>query len=391
MNSAKLILKNAFTDAQLVDCTEKSHNFSNEFEFSMRRVIKYQSGILSLINTTGKRVACVILTVLICLTSVACGIKEIREPIVKEIKKFYVNAKELLTGTAADEVAELFPSDVTEIIGTSYVSKSKRQYVIDDEETVTKFIELLSETCWGEPEQFEEFDTVSTYWTFDFYNNEGKSLFQIKMCNDSIYVKAKVAVIKDGEEKHFYISNKVYNEILAFTNKKYYLHDSKSEKPDKEYFESKKNEVLKGLNDLQQKELKKRIRDAHYEIEELLLQKVSVLKERDSIYWQYVLSGEKFIDPIAGYECYYSTNKEVVSALEYAVSVIKDKQLRKNLQTALNLWNKSVLEHNIEGLFKVHEYVHDYDYYAVNYPTAYVYDIYADYQGLDDYFGRLGD
>ena len=38
-----------------------------------------------------------------------------------------------------------------------------------------------------------------------------------------------IAEIKNGEEKHFYISNKTYREILALTNKKYYLHDSKLE------------------------------------------------------------------------------------------------------------------------------------------------------------------
>ncbi len=389
MDNARVILKNAFTDAQLVGIITTPHNFSQEFEFNMRRVIKQQKGILKLINTTGKRVACVMLTVLICLASVACSIKEVREPIFKEIKKFYVNAKELLSGTSADEVAELFPDDVAKIVGTSYISKSKKQYIIEDEETVTKFVKLLSETYWGEPEQFEEFDTNSIYWTFDFYNNEGKSLFKIKMCNDSMYVKSQVAIIKDGKEKHFYISNTVYNEILAFTNRKYYLHNSKLKNPDEEYFKAKREEVLSGLDDLKTKELKEKIRNAHYEIERLLLQNVSLLKESDSIYWQYVQSGESFTDPIAGYERSYSANKEVVSALEYAISVIKDDTAKKNIKTALKLWNKSIFDHNLGGLFKVHEYLHDYDYYAVNYPTSYVYDSYADYQGLDDYFGRL--
>ena len=151
MDNTRAILKNAFIDAQLVDYTVKQHTFSTEFETKMKRIIKYQKGILRLINTTGKRIACIILTALICLTTVACSIEEVREPIIEEIKKFYVNAKELLTGTAADEVAELFPNDVSKIIGTSYVSKSKNQYIIDDEETVTKFIKLLSETYWGEP------------------------------------------------------------------------------------------------------------------------------------------------------------------------------------------------------------------------------------------------
>lgn len=391
MTDVNSVLKNAFIDSQLESNDEITHNFSPIFEKEMRKLIKSQKGVLKLINTAAKRAACIALAVLFSLTAVACSIEEVREPIVKEIQRFFVNARELLTGTAADEVSDLFPTDVTKIIGTSYISSSKKQYVIDDEERVTDFITLLSETYWGEPDRFSEFDETNTYWTFDFLDGEEKSLLQIKMCNDVSYEYSKIAIIKNGEEKHFYISNKTYREILAFTNKKYYLHDSKLEKPDKEYFEAVKNQVLKGLDEAEQKEIKRKIRSAHYATEIFLLQNVSLLKEKDSVYWRYVQSGERFDDPIAGYERQYDVNGEVVSALEYALSVIEDKDVKKNLSTALKLWKKSVSEHKLDGLFEVHEYIHDYDYYAFNYPTHYVYDSYADYQGLDDYFGRLED
>ena len=45
-------------------------------------------------------------------------------------------------------------------------------------------------------------------------------------------------------------------------------------------------------------------------------------------------------------------------------------------------------EHNLDDLFTAHEYIHDYDYFSINYPTHYVYDTRADFQGIDDYFGR---
>ena len=72
MDNTRAILKNAFIDAQLVGYTVKQHTFSTEFETKMKRIIKYQKGVLRLINTTGKRIACIILTALICLTTVAC-------------------------------------------------------------------------------------------------------------------------------------------------------------------------------------------------------------------------------------------------------------------------------------------------------------------------------
>ncbi len=389
MNNTRAILKKAFIDAQLVDCTEKQHTFSDNFEKQMRQIIKYQKGALKLINSTGKRIACIILVSMLALTTVACSIEEIREPIIAEIKKFYVNAKELLTGTEADDVAELFPTDVSKIIGTSYMSKSKNQYIIEDEETVTKFIKLLSETHWGEPEWFEDFEDTNTYWTFDFYNSKQESLFQIKMCNDVKYVKSKIAIINNGEEKHFYISNDIYKEILAFTNEKYYLHDSKIKEYDGSIFESKKALVLTGIEENEIKTIKNKIRNLHYEIELFLLNEVSNLKEKDSIYWDYVKNEEIFTDPISLEQRKFDMDRIIKFELNYIISVIKDVSTKQNLTNALNQWKKSLNNHDLEGIFKVHEYLHDYDYFAFNYPTNYVYNESVDYQGLDDYFGHL--
>lgn len=390
MDNARVILKNAFIDAQLVGYTVTKHSFSNKFESEMQRIVKYQKGALRLINTSGKRIACIICAVLICLTTVACSIEEVREPILEEIKKIYVNAKELLAGTRADEVAELFPNDVSKIVATSYVSKSKNQYVIDDEVTITKFIELLSQTHWGEPGQFEDFDEVNTYWSFDFYNSKEKSLFQIKMCNDINYVKSKVAIINNGEEKHFYISDRIYKDILAFTNEKYYLHDSKIKERNNEFFEIQKNNVILGIDEENLKKVKKKIRNLHYEIEIFLLNEVSYLKEEDSIYWDYVISEEIFADPITDEERKFDINRIMVSELEDIISIVEDESAKQKLSNALSIWKESVNGHNLQGLFRVHEYLHDYDYYAFNYPTQYVYNADADFQGLDDYFGHLG-
>lgn len=389
MDNKSATLKNAFIDAQLVGYTVKQHTFSDKFEAKMQHIIKYQKGILRLINTTGKRIACVVLTALICLTTVACSVEEVRKPIIEEIKKFYVNAKELLNGTAADEVADLFPIEVSKIIGTSYVSKSKNQYIIDDEETVTEFIKLLSETYWGEPEWFEDFDDVNTYWTFDFYDSQEKSLFQIKMCNDTRYVKSKIAIISNGEEKHFYISNKIYKEILAFTNEKYYLHNSKIEEYDDEFFEIQKTKVISGIDEAEVKTVRKRIRNLHYEIELFLLTEVSHLKETDSIYWDYVINEEIFIDPISKEQRKFDMDRIMKFELKQIISAVKDESTKEKLSDVLKQWEQSVNAHDLEGLFKVHEYLHDFDYFAFNYPTNYVYNEYADYQGLDDYFGHL--
>ena len=293
------LLKKAFIESQLEGSVNYTHTFSSAFNEKMQRIIKYQKGFRKLINTASKRVAVFFLAILICVTSVACSIKEVREPIIEEIKKFVVNAKEILSGTAANDVSYLFPSDITKIVGTSYISEDKNQYVIEDKEKVTAFVKLLSETYWGEPEQFEEFESTSTYWVFDFFDEKEEIVFQIKMCNDVNYLRSKIAIIKDGEEKRFYISNKVYKDILAFTNEKYNLHNSPIKEIDTSFFEKKNSKCLYGMTDDEAGEVKKRIRNLHYEMEYFLMSNVSLLKENDSIYWEYVIDETIFTDPIS--------------------------------------------------------------------------------------------
>ncbi len=389
MSDAKAILKNAFIDAQLIYPNVIEYNFSDNFKRKMQHIIRYQKGILRLINTTGKRVACIILVIFICFTTVACSIEEVREPIIEEIKKIYVNAKELLTGTAADNVASLFPDDVSEIIGTSYISKFKNQYVIDNKESITSFIKLLSQTQWGEPQHFEDFDNVNTYWTFDFYNSKKENIFQIKMCNDIHSVKSKIAIITNGEEKHFYISNRIYKEILAFTNEKYFLHNSKLEKENKDFFYAQNKKVLYGIEKSKATKIKTKIRNLHYEIELFLLNEVSNLKEKDSIYWEYVVNELIFDDPISNERRKYDMDRIIKFELDYIISNVEDKTTKEKFSEVLRLWEVSIKNRDLAGIFKVHEYLHDFDYYAFNYPTNYVYNEWVDYQGLDDYFGHL--
>ena len=386
----KLLLKKAFIEANCECYPIEYHNFSADFQDKMEKLIKSQHGLRRLVNTTGKRAAVIILAIIISLTGVACTVEEVREPIVKTIKEFFVDAKQLLTDTPADNVSELFPSDISKIKATSYMSKSQKEYLIEEQEKVSKFITLLSYTYWGEPDKFSEFDTKSTYWTFDFYDLKGENVLTIKMCNDSFDSASKVAIIKDGKEYHYLISNETYAKMLAFTSRRFYLHDSNLELPDDEYCKKKQTSALVGFDEAEhQKIIKKKIRDAHYSVENLLISKVSLLKEEDSIYWDYLLSGEKYIDPIANYETQDNTYRFVSERLEYLIDTVKDKETKKALNEALELWCKSMKNHDLEGLFTAHEYIHDYDYFVFNYPTKFVYDNNADFQGLKDYFGRI--
>ncbi len=388
MKYGNSVLKNAFIDAYSCEAEEK-HEPSQAFKDKMERLIRYQRGAYRLINTLGKRVACIFLIVLLCLTTVACSVEEIREPIMEGIESFFVNAKDYLKGTTADEVSHLFPEDVTRIVATDYISRSQKRYIIDDEEKIRKFIDLISNTYFRQPQEHftanQNMEEDYVYWTFDFYNGQGKKTLNIKMCTDQY----RIVFSKNGITDTYYVRDIMYRKLISFTNRELYLHDSAIELPKKEACEGFKNKITLNQTEEELKAIKKHLRQAHYSVEKLLLDNVSILKGADSVYWEYFLSGEEYTDPLNGELGQLTALNEVSSDLEKVISEIKDKKTRESFKYILKLWKESAKNHDIEGLFLVHEYIHDYDYFLYNYPTHYVYDNGADYQGIYDYFGHL--
>lgn len=91
------ILKEAFDaiakeEALLLPTFEESSHvrFSKEFEEKMQRLIQRQSRpYYYLVNTVGKRVACILLIFLITLTSITFGVKAIREAVIEFFVKTF--------------------------------------------------------------------------------------------------------------------------------------------------------------------------------------------------------------------------------------------------------------------------------------------------------------
>lgn len=88
--------------------------FSKEFEDKMEKLIRKQSKpYYYLINTVGKRVACVIIAVLITLTSITFGVKAIREAVIN----FFIETFEKFSVVSYNE--EDIPTE-TEFLKTYY-------------------------------------------------------------------------------------------------------------------------------------------------------------------------------------------------------------------------------------------------------------------------------
>ena len=71
------------------------------------------------------------------------------------------------------------------------------------------------------------------------------------------------------------------------------------------------------------------------------------------------------------------------SPIEY---VIKEKEKIKNIHINLQ---KAMDRHDIEGCFKAHEAIHDYDYWIINYPAYFDTFPATDWGGVDVYFGNI--
>lgn len=383
------LLKKAFTEAQLNSEHTVKHSFSPEFEAKMNSIIRSQSRSYTFINTTAKRVACVILAALISLFGAACGVKQVREPIIREVKRIIVNISELFTGTKAEEISELLPTEVTKIIAFDHSDTAEAEYVIADADKIKSFVTLMTETAWRTTDNEITADELNAYWSFEFYSADGSISARLDMCRNIFSQGAAVIVYSDDESNLFVINNKTYDELLCFTNKRYYLHDSSNEMPGEELCNSAAEIFFADMANDDIKSIRKEIRAAHYAVEEFLLENVTMLKSENSVYWNYLESGEIFIDPIADYERSFKVNTTVTEALKKAITTVNDTKAEALLKKALKIWNDAVKAHDLDGLFTAHEYIHDIDYFCVNYPTHYVYDINVDFQGIDDYFGHI--
>ena len=391
MTDVNSVLKNAFIDSQL-DCdTESTHNFSPIFEKEMRKLIKSQKSMLKLINTAGKKVAVVLLSILIISTSTVFSVKALREPVIEAIQSFFVNVKEQLSGTRADNIAVHFSEDITQIVATNNVTSAPKEYIIDGEEKIAAFTELLATTNWGTPRSELEADTEYVIYKFEFKTGN-ETVTTLNICSYFPGLFGIAEIIYDGQSTVYNISERTYFDILAFTTQKYYLHKSDLEQPKKEQCLEWQKNALVGLNESEKKEFCEAFKWLHIQIEEFLLGNVSLLKEPDSIYWKRheLKRDEVFKDPISGTESIDNAYHIMLGYFETLISLAKDTEIRNALTVMKSDYINAFKFHDIGSLFSVHEVIHDYDYYVVNYPISFS-TAPPDWGGLDDYFGRLED
>ncbi len=381
MNNEKNVLKEAFVDSALSECEEIQHTFSNAFNQRMSILIKSQRNAFYKLNYLSKRVACIILIIAICLTAVF-GVKAVREPVFNAVEKVYISIKEKLSKTRAKNIAEYFENDITKIIATNHITSVPKVYVIEDAEKISAFANLMSNTYWAENEEGIKDYHILNY-SFEFVGENGVIT--------TLNLYSGVAELISGNNKTvFNIRDATYSEILAFTTRRYYLHKSDLTLPEKEDCLAWQSKALNGLSETEKQEFCEIFRNLHNHIEWFLLARVSSLKEPESIYWQIfeLERGEAFTDPITNVTVIDDSYYIILDMFNELTVLVKDTQLKQMLITAKADFINAIDNHDIGSVFTVHEFIHDYDFYAVNYPVQYKLDP-PDWEGIKIYFGRV--
>lgn len=128
----------------------------------------------------------------------------------------------------------------------------------------------------------------------------------------------------------------------------------------------------------------------HTDIEYLLIDGVSILKDKNSSYWINYTEPGLHAEPLHPDTIVESNGgfSNILERLKKIYEKIKNEDVKKDLKNACDLLQYGIDNHDIEKLFNAHEIIHDYDYFVVNSPLKLNYAP-ADWQGIYVYFGRV--
>ena len=96
-----------------------------------------------------------------------------------------------------------------------------------------------------------------------------------------------------------------------------------------------------------------------------------------------------------GRSIFLTSSKEIASTysgvdnLKKIENIIKEPETKEKIKEIYTKFQIAMDNHDIEGCFKAHEAIHDYDYWIINYPVYFETYPPADWGGIDTYFGTI--
>lgn len=254
-------------------------------------------------------------------------------------------------------------------------SQKEDLYNIINQDKINKIIELLENQ---ELNKLYENTSEENYIEIKIYNNEEEKQLTIYE-NNSIKLS----------ETEYQTNSELYKNLISILNPTYYLHNSDLELPSEEKCVTMQEKALSGLSENEKKEINTKLRNSHTTMEFLLINGTKNLKQSNSIYWNLYNEAEAITEP-TGEELEFSKNscfRATANNIMDIVNIIKDEETVELFNSIYEELNKAMEYKDIGEIFEVHEKIHDYDYWIINYPAHYDTAPAPDWEGIETYFG----
>lgn len=283
-------------------------------------------------------------------------------------------------------IGEYIPNNILEISVTNYYPdiSDPLGYTTADTQKLNEIVNLFADANWVEFEPKYEYHCMCS--------------IKIKGSTEIEFLMMGIPTVKiknNNEEKFYKIKENEYKEILDSVginyNVKYYLHKSKLDIPKEDKLLNLQKQIFKDLTNEDISEVQDIIRWTHMNMEMQLVDSVNIIKNPESLYWEQSNYGGEFTDPLTGVgtdkgDYCFNTKLE---KLERIKDLIKNEETKKEFENIIQIFKTAMEKHDLLGCFKVHEFIHDYDYFAINYPAYFEDAPPPDWEGINVYFGHL--
>lgn len=253
-------------------------------------------------------------------------------------------------------------------------SQKEDLYNIINQDKINKIVELLNNQ---ELNELYEGTSEQNYIEISIYDNEQEKHLTIYENNIKL------------DEKKYKINSELYKDLVNILNPTYYLHNSDLELPNQDTCKKMQKKSLNGLTESETEEVSKKLREAHTTMEFLLINGTKNLKQSNSIYWNLYNEAEAITEP-TGEELEFSKNscfRATANNIMDIVNIIKDEETVELFNSIYEELNKAMEYKDIGEIFEVHEKIHDYDYWIINYSAHYDTAPAPDWEGIETYFG----
>ena len=295
------------------------------------------------------------------------------------------NMVETYNVTNSNEISKYIPKNIKEITIINYLSDKDNPATLNLKQIdkIKEYTDLLFKTNWDIIEKSEIINLIDG----EYY--KVKIIGDTELVLNMKYLKTNYVGVVNIEDTYYSINSNAYNEMIDYGNKKYYLHKSDLPKPSKEECIQAQKNALKDLSDSEKQRIKERIENIHSVLEIDLVEGVSVLKNSTSPYWEQATTFGVFTDPFTGVKIEKGGNfLYVLNELKKIKDISNDIKTKSDLNKAYNLLKDGIDNHNLDNCFESHKIIHDYDYWAINYPVSLKYDP-VDWGGVYTYFGNI--